>query len=456
MAISATCVWEIRTTGSDINGGGYTSGGTDYSQQNSAQLTLADVVGNGTTTLTSATGGFTSAMIGNIINVATVGRREITGYTNTNTITVDASVSAGTYTGYIGGALANPGECTAKGCVAGNKIWLKSGTYTQTSTSTSAGGACAVSLPAGSGSNFTWLEGYYSTRGDKPSSANKPVISAGALTSCTSVTINNATVASYVIVDSNNGASNQSFGLGNYALAYWCEAKNAKNSGFGCYGLNSITICCLASRCQTTQAYSDGLHLYSVAYNNQMTGFSGGSICCIGCISAYNTGSTGRHGFVFNQSGRAINCTAHQNGGAGFYKNASNTSGTFINCVATENGTYGFDCNSDLGNLLISCVGWSNSTADFRNTITSNQKINCSSASSDPFTASDGSAPTTSGYLSPNATASAGALLRSLAFPANFPILTGTTNYQDIGAIGHQDSASGGGGFLVGPSNLVS
>jgi hypothetical protein len=38
MALNAACVFEIRTTGSDSNGGGFNSGasGTDRSQQNGA------------------------------------------------------------------------------------------------------------------------------------------------------------------------------------------------------------------------------------------------------------------------------------------------------------------------------------------------------------------------------------------------------------------------------------
>ena len=73
MALAATTVWEVRSTGNDNNGGGYNTaaGTTDYSQQNSPQLGLTDLAtpGAGSTTLTSAVGGFTAAMVGNIIQI---------------------------------------------------------------------------------------------------------------------------------------------------------------------------------------------------------------------------------------------------------------------------------------------------------------------------------------------------------------------------------------------------
>ena len=41
MAIGASAVWEVRTTGAQTNGAFYTSGGTDYSQQAAAQYTTS-------------------------------------------------------------------------------------------------------------------------------------------------------------------------------------------------------------------------------------------------------------------------------------------------------------------------------------------------------------------------------------------------------------------------------
>src|SRR5216683_1498046 len=73
--ISSATVWDVRpTTGSNLNGACFDStianAGTDYSQQATAQLSLSDMATTGvTTTVTSVTGGFTSAMIGNCLRI---------------------------------------------------------------------------------------------------------------------------------------------------------------------------------------------------------------------------------------------------------------------------------------------------------------------------------------------------------------------------------------------------
>lgn len=119
MATGDDIQWWCRTDGDDTNGGGFDSGipsaGTNYCDQAAAELSLTDLAtsGAGVTTITSVTGGFTSAMIGNSIRIAsgtnfTAGYYWITGYTDTNTITVSVSPtpsaagSAGN--GKIGGA----------------------------------------------------------------------------------------------------------------------------------------------------------------------------------------------------------------------------------------------------------------------------------------------------------------------------------------------------------------
>src|SRR5216684_2306337 len=96
--ITAATVWDVRpTTGSNLNGACFDStianAGTDYSQQATAQLSLSDMATTGvTTTVTSVTGGFTAAMIGNCLRIDsgtnwTLGWYQITARTDTNTIT---------------------------------------------------------------------------------------------------------------------------------------------------------------------------------------------------------------------------------------------------------------------------------------------------------------------------------------------------------------------------------
>jgi hypothetical protein len=181
MALNAATVWEFRTGGSNDNGGGYRTGasGTDYSQQDSAQLTLSDLATDGAGTgLSSATGGFTAAMIGNIIYIKsgtgfTVGWYEITAHTDTNNVTIDrsAGISATGGTGSVGGARAVPTAAHWTALVAGNIIWMGGAvTYTLTE---------GIIGSAGTLTNMIKLLGYNSSRGDNPTGANRPTIAAG-------------------------------------------------------------------------------------------------------------------------------------------------------------------------------------------------------------------------------------------------------------------------------------
>ena len=142
MAVGASTVWRIRAGGNNANGAGFDStisgAGTDYTQQDAAQLSVTDIACSSTTTVTSATGGFTSAMIGNAIRItgggATSGYYFITAVTDTNTITVDrtpGSVSGGT--GKVGGSAASPetapfllaANSTGNKMVPGNTVYIR-------------------------------------------------------------------------------------------------------------------------------------------------------------------------------------------------------------------------------------------------------------------------------------------------------------------------------------------
>ena len=174
MAFNAAMVWEIRATGNNNNGGGwYDAGGAsvDYSQQNAAELSLGDVVTDGSTTVTSTTGGLTDAMVGSIINILTKGRRQITGRTDTNTITVDATVTGGSgLTGNIGGAVADLEEIDSI-LVDGNVVHVKAGTY-------NAGGAIAITTSASTAMKS--IIGYSAARGDEPAGDDRPLFAMGA------------------------------------------------------------------------------------------------------------------------------------------------------------------------------------------------------------------------------------------------------------------------------------
>ncbi len=163
-AIGSTAQWEIRSGGSANNGGFYTSGGTDYSQQTSPQYALTGVTTSGATD-TLLTASASSDMIGNgarIVSGAnfTAGFYQIIAVSAGVSIQLDrvcatAAGSAGVVN--IGGALARLGDA-GSAYVAGNRVWVRQATYTLTSTDT-VSAAGTVALPI-------FIEGYATTRGD--------------------------------------------------------------------------------------------------------------------------------------------------------------------------------------------------------------------------------------------------------------------------------------------------
>jgi hypothetical protein len=181
-AIGAGAMWEVRpTNGDNTFGAGFDStipsAGTDYTQQTTAQLSLTDITHTGgSTTITSVTGGFTAAMIGNALRMnsgtnVTVGWYFITGVTDTNTATLDRSMNAGSTTngaGKVGGAtqsISLQATTTLGGVlVAGNTVYVKNEAWNE----------AIVLLTAGSLASPLTMEGYNTTRGDAPTGSNRP------------------------------------------------------------------------------------------------------------------------------------------------------------------------------------------------------------------------------------------------------------------------------------------
>jgi hypothetical protein len=195
MAVDATTIWEFRATnGSATNGGGFADldPGTsvDYSNQNGSELTINDgaTAGIGNTTLTSAGGGFTAAMAGNVIYLQTGtnltdGWYQITVVTDTNTVTLDRAPDDGVggvsgADGEVGGALDILTDTFLDDTdiiVPGQTIWIKNdGTMTLT-------GAISTTV-AGTDALVITIEGYNTSRGDNPTFTNRPLIAAGANT----------------------------------------------------------------------------------------------------------------------------------------------------------------------------------------------------------------------------------------------------------------------------------
>jgi hypothetical protein len=105
----------------------------------------------------------------------TTGWYEITAYTDTNTVTIDRTAAdpgtdASGGWGAIGGALLFS-DANFEGWTAGNKGWVKTGTYSPGAISVAKDGTLAVPMV---------LEGYNSSRGDDPTGTDRPLINAAA------------------------------------------------------------------------------------------------------------------------------------------------------------------------------------------------------------------------------------------------------------------------------------
>ena len=463
MTLSASIVWEVRTAGADTNGGGYVSGasGTDYSQQNAKNtvgnnISTTDAVANGSTTITSATAAFTSAIVGNIIYLAggtgslAAGWYQVTTFTNATTIVVDRIVASGTgITLNIGGALATPGQASANK-VAGNTVWIQTGTYTlSTSTANTSGGPVSDTTGGTGNTGVTRWEGYQTSRGDK---GTPPIIAVPGAGTYTSVNIFSCTI-NYVIIDNitcdgggNASASMVAFNVGaNYQHIVRCKGDRC-SIGIQVANGNNVYM----QRCQTTRCTSAGLKP------------NGGA--CVDCVSYANTGTADG----FNTAGNTVDflrCISYSNGGKGFNQGSigchfancvayGNSSDGFLftsvesdlceNCIAYGNSGWGFNASNGASQLiyLLNCAGGSNTSGNYDNT-----KIIDSgptkmvegfvSLSGNPFTNA------AAGDFSLNNTAGAGGACRAAGFPGVFPAGL-TTGYLDIGAAQHQDTGGGG------------
>jgi hypothetical protein len=446
-------IWEVRTTGNDTNGGGFVAGasGTDFSQQDAPLINVTDAVANGTTTITSATAGFTSALIGNVVYLVggsgslAATRRTIASVTNSTTAVLNATVAAGTnITFRLGGSLATPG--LAGGVrVAGNVVYIRSGTYTLTSATANVSGGRVLDSIGGldNGAMPGWV-GYDVTRTLTNRDPNRPVIHAGSLTSLTPLTFTNSTgqvgpYVSNIIIDGNSGSGNIGLNClyGQY-VNIW--SRNCPGGGVITGGAGAILSYCRASGNGTAGFSASNAAVryeYCESHDNTGPGFVGnGQISYYCCLSRGNTGASS-DGFQFNlvtdPKFHCVNCTAYGNGRSGFRSTNLIRVGRLTNCIATNNLAFGYELSPAA--MLETCAGFGNTSGHTSGNPTLGRFI---SLTADPFT----NAP--AGDLSLNTVSGGGALLRSVGFPGATP--TGTaTAFADVGAVQSQPTASTGG-----------
>lgn len=426
MALSTLIVWEVRTGGNDLNGGGFKTGasGTDRSQQNAPEATLISSTVHTTTSQINVNVLDYTVVAGDVGNVlqinggtATLGLYEITAVdTGNNRWTLDrsAGTSAQTVEGRMGGAFGSPGKLdTAMEGLADAKGYIKAGTYTLTTTTQGPGG------PINLGNAGQAIEGYNTTRGDL---GTAPVIDVGSQNTLTVITLGGSNPKlTNIKVDGQGNASVTGFSVNG---AYNCYALDC-TTGFT--GSNGTQV----HKC-TTEGCTTGFATVRAAQCEAIggtTGFTGtANVTCTDCVARACSGigfSSGSNTITYN------NCIAQGCGGDGFDASTS-SSPVFVNCVSTNNGGYGFDIA--VRSLMINCAGYNNTSGNLD--VTPDQSWGFINLSADPWTSSTD--------LRPNNTAGGGASLRAAGIgPPQ------QTNNRDRGAVQHTDPAGGGTGIGV-------
>lgn len=434
MAFTATTYWEVQTGGNDANGGGFDSAasGTDYSY-GAGQTTIAYtdiVIGVTTTQGTSVARAFVAADVGNILNVTsgtgfTVQRVQVASVAG-GTATFDKSLgTTGSIggTGTLGGALASPGQAAGL-IVAGNRVYIKSGTYQiGTGTQNTAGNKIVTAITGTGTTQFLW-QGYGTTRAD---SGTAPILQNNGNTATNifdssgaqGVTIDNITV------DGNSGATMSGFKSGQGNILIRCKALNCPTTGFLPSGSVTDYDYCEATACGNGWSGRANCR-YCTSHANTVSGFTtaSGASTLYHCISYANTGP----GFVNGGTTTYYNgCTSYGNSTYGFNTTASgNTPLSIVDCIAYNNTTKDFNWDSNNQNHMRNCA-----YGTIAGTVV-NEAPQVLTA--DPFVNSGG------GNFVLNNTIGGGNLARSSTNPTFMG--STTTTYQDIGAVQHQDTTA--------------
>lgn len=455
--ISSTAVWEVRTTGNIANGGGFngagSSPGTDFSQQDAAQIAFTDlVIGVTTTELTSILNPIGATHVRNFINITggtgcTVGIYEMVSQTS-GTATMDRSVgtAASTCTGNLGGALASIANLTQVYTNTstgddGALVWVKAGTYGNTSTITVWN------------NNQLTLRGYNTTRGDitLSSQLTRPLITT-ATNSTILVNVNCAgvdRVTVYENLDFSNTASTRSFGFnaecsrsiirlincrldgfsnafqGNFAVnwnwswleLFYVEIKNS--TGVGIFNSNNgdRTNRIILRWCYIHDNASHGISISAepIEIHSSIIESNGGS----GLFSTNGVNSAIIHNSTFAlNTGSGIDVSAGtsiQDGRYGLH---------ITNSVFDSNGAFGVSAPSGNGIQVNAYNAYRNNTSGARNNFSAG--VGDVTLTADPFTNA------ASGDFSLNSTSGGGAALKAVGFPG---VIVTSTGFNSIGAV---------------------
>jgi hypothetical protein len=231
----------------------------DYSQQDATILGLTDWASTlASTTLTTATGGITPVMRGNLVHITAgtnhvLGWYEIVNTIDTNTCTIDRACSVtgnmSSTTAKVGGALSLGSSDDAvfelNVTSTGYSIfYIKNGTYTL-------GGTVTISSNPVS-TDSALIEGYNTYRGDFPKSSTRPTFLTGSVSftipskwdmhciilsgTSSSVLISNgiSKLLFVKVINTSTTTTRRSFDIGTDCLMFGCEAISYRGIGIIC------------------------------------------------------------------------------------------------------------------------------------------------------------------------------------------------------------------------------
>jgi hypothetical protein len=460
MANPSTLEWDAQTGGSDNNGGAFdtASSGVDGSQSTTPIASYTDIVIGATTTQgTSVARPFVSTDQGNQLNIMSG-----TGFTvqRVNIVSVSAGVatfdkSLGTAastggTGNLGGCLATIRPCflAASPAVAGNKIHVKAGTYTNTTTITLSAIVATQNLPI-------QIIGYQTTHND---GGTKPLITTATNTTPL-FTMTNAPYIEWRNVLLTNTATTRAagiLGLTTASAGAWSLIdsimdgfSNGIDSATNSRGAASLFIIRSTIKNSTVSAVNDstaGLKLFidsSVFYNNTTTCFR------MTAINGANDWTFVNN--IFAKSGAGINDLATTRPTTWTFKNNTfvditgvcvNSAETTSSCTLIDEGNIIYNCGTGFNFAFSGGVDRSTLLNDY-NAYGANttNRTGLSAGAHDITLTADPFVNRAAANYALNNTAGGGALLRAANFPGALNV--GGTGYLDVGALQHQDTGGG-------------
>lgn len=375
-ALGATCKWEVRTTGATTNGGFYTAGGTDYSQQDAAQYALTGA----TTAAANAIILHASAaanMVGNGLYVVSgtnfiVGWYEVISVVAGVSITVDrnCTTNAGALgVVNVGGAIDHPNTISTV-VVAGNTVYIQNGTYVKVGANAY---VFTATIPGTSGNPVRWI-GYITNHTTITTGTDRPLISGGNNTTNCLLVDALADINSFenlVFYDATaDGVLGSSGATG--CIFKNCRAYSNANEGFDIDADGGLFNC--ETDTNTGEGINDsgagrGVMVGIYAHDNSDNGIGCDAVTAhlvwFSCISESNVGdglsSSGANSEIF-----ASNNLAYNNSGAssdGFV--IDNANGPLddlilLNNSAVDNGRYGFNSEQAVGAYNIGLFDYNN------------------------------------------------------------------------------------------------